>query len=483
MGRKATRSAGGRLRWVVLAGVLALGGAAWVVYAQAQQFAARSLSHVFAGARDTTMGRVWFDPNGDIVVSDILVYLSTPTLAPDATSENFAADTNTLRFERMRVRAPGGWAFYLRNLLDTKLANAPLDDWHIAFEGFTTRAGFDPSLGALGPIGAMSASPFESEGCSRHAFFVHEELSAMGLDASPTEFELTLREANSRVETRVVLNTPGASRVQYDRVETLAAPTSLLQLDKTATSTVSERWDVSDQGFVRARNAFCAKQDQIDAPTFVARHVMSVQRLLETRGLQADAQTIASYRDFATNGGQLAFGGTYATPIHSSERAEARRNGSALLRMTARLEHGSQQGDVHFSGTTPRPLAADGATFAAMTKENGGTMPSVGNVSTPNSAIPASAMASDATAPAKPQYASSLPSAMPAMAPGGRLAWDDLPAMQGHMIQVFTMHNAPRTALLMSVDGKEAHVRARMPGGFADYRITREAFLRATLIQ
>ena len=45
------------------------------------------------------------------------------------------------------------------------------------------------------------------------------------------------------------------------------------------------------------------------------------------------------------------------------------------------------------------------------------------------------------------------------------------------------MHTEPRTAMLVSVDGREAHVRARMEGGHADYRISREAFVRATLIQ
>ena len=103
--------------------------------------------------------------------------------------------------------------------------------------------------------------------------------------------------------------------------------------------------------------------------------------------------------------------------------------------------------------------------------------------STPKSAIVASPVSNGGTPAVQPQYASSLPSATPAMAPGGRLDWEDLPAMQGHMLQVFTMHNAPRTALLISVDANEAHVRARMPGGSADYRISREAFLRATLIQ
>ena len=259
MGRKATTGArGGRTRWVLLAGVLALGGAGWLVHAQARQFAARSLTQVFP-VGDATMGRVWFDPNGDVVAEKIVLYMANPTY----TASN-GEDADTLRFDRMRVRAPGGWMFYVHNLLDPKLAKARVDEWHIAFDHFTTRGGAEPSLGVLGPIGAMSASPFETEGCSRHAYFVREELSAMGLEAGPTSFEVTLREADNRIATRVVLNTPGASRLQYDREETLATPTSLLQVGKAATSTVSEHWTVSDQGFVRARNTFCAKQDNID---------------------------------------------------------------------------------------------------------------------------------------------------------------------------------------------------------------------------
>ena len=71
-----------------------------------------------------------------------------------------------------------------------------------------------------------------------------------------------------------------------------------------------------------------------------------------------------------------------------------------------------------------------------------------------------------------PQYASSLPQAAPTIAPGQRLGWDDLSHVQGRMLQVFTMHNEPRTAILMSVNRTEAHVRANMPGGHADYRVS-----------
>jgi hypothetical protein len=387
-------------------------------------------------------------------------------------------------------------------VFDRRLDKAEVDALRMSFEGFDTRSGVEPTLGTLGPIGALSASPFESEGCMAHAYFLRSELLDMGLDAGATTLDLDLRQSASRIATRIVLNTPGVSRTQYDREESLAKDTSLLKLPETVTSTTSERWDVSDNGFVRARNAFCAKQDGIDPQAFVSRHLAAVQRLMETRGLVVDAATLLDYADFAEKGGQIAFGGTYASALHSSERAAARLNGSALLRLQGKIEHGSRSTVVQWRGTQPRALDTQGgATFAAMTRENGGIAPvsaavaapvvnvgavAVGAVAvatasadTPAAPPPAAAVA---PGPQRPQYASSFAPQGPTAPPGGRLAWEDLPRFQGHMVQVFTMHAEPRTAMLISADGREAHVRARMEGGHADYRISREAFLRALLI-
>jgi hypothetical protein len=508
-------SRGGRGRWIVVGMLAGLGALGYCAHQQAGVLAQRTLNVVFSNA-DTEAHGVWFAWNGDIVASDVVLYLDGPTLPasaaePDATDPGAApasatavaapSDSNTLRFEHMRLRTPGGWTFFLRHLVDRQLNAADVDSLRVTFEGFDSQAGMEPTLGALGPIGALSASPFETEGCQRHAYFVRNELTEMGLTPGATTLEIDVREADSRLKTRIVLDTPGVSRAQYDREETLAKSASLLRLPETATATHSERWDISDQGFVRARNAFCAKQDGVDPQTFVARHVASVQRLLEARGLVPDAQTLAAYADFAEKGGQLAFGGSYASPLHSSERAEVHRNGTAWLRMQARLEHGSRSGDVQWHGTKPRPLDVQGgSTFAAMTKENGGIPPAMGavdqvataTVDVPVVAVPvANLVAADAAtapasapsaAPQRPQYASSF--ATPQMAPpGGRLSWDDLPKYQGRMVQVYTMHAEPRTAMLVSADGREARVRARMDGGHADYRISRESFLRALLIQ
>ena len=482
-----------RARWIVLAGLALVGGVGYVAHQQATALAGRALNVAFANA-DTDMQGVFFDWNGDVVASDVALFLDGPAAqgadAAPAADAAPVADAGALRFARLRVHVTDGWMFYLRNLLDPRLERADVDAFKLTLEGFDSSAGVDPTLGALGPIGAISASPFESAGCLQHAFFLRGELEQMGLPVAVTTLSFELRESDSRVATRIVLDTPNVSRAQYEREETLAKDTSLLRLADVATSTHAERWEVSDQGFVRARNAFCAKQDGVDADTFVARHVLSVQRMLETRGLAPDAATAAAYAHFAANGGQFAFGGRYASPMHSSERATAHRDGSAMLRLQAVAEHGSAHGPVQWRGTMPRPLA-DGPVFAAIVAEHGGVAPMgalpVAAAEAPRM-IPASMTTAATQSPAavpspvqKPRYASSF--AQPTVAPGARLGWDDMPRYQGHTIQVFSMRAEPRTAVLLSANGRELHVRARMEGGHADYRISRDAFTHAMLIQ
>jgi len=470
------------------------------VQQQARVLVGRGLNVAFDNA-DTEFGMVWVDFSGDGIAKDVVLYAQAAGAEGAAAAPATGADARELRFSRLRVHTDEGWLFFARNLLDRQLENAQVDGLQLKFEGFDTASGMEPTLGTLGPIGALSASPFESEGCMAHASFARADLEQMGLVAGPTSLDIGLSENAGRVDTHIVLNTPEVSRVQYERRETLAKETSLLQLPDVASATLGERWDVSDRGFVAARNAFCAKQDGIDTHAFVQRHLAAVQRLLETRGLVVDPATAMDYADFAEKGGQIAFGGDYATPLHSSERAAARKNGSAMLRMTAKLEHNGRTTPIQWHGTQPRALDTQGgATFAAMAKENGGPPPAGMPVMVPtaldaqvqgNAAGAVDAVATAAPAataapegPQHPQYASSLPTPpQPQMSPGGTIAWEELPRYQGHILQMITMHGPPRTATLLSADGGIAMVRAPMEGGHADFRISREAFVKATLIQ
>src|SRR5207342_1118164 len=123
----------------------------------------RSLNVVFDNA-DTESGAVWVDFNGDIVAKDVALYVEGPAGAA-------GEDANVLRFERLRVHTPDGWMFFARNLLDRRLDAADVGEIQLTFDGFDTKSGIEPTLGTLGPIGALSASPFESEGCMARANF------------------------------------------------------------------------------------------------------------------------------------------------------------------------------------------------------------------------------------------------------------------------------------------------------------------------
>lgn len=448
---------------IVLAAVAACG---WLVLQQADALVARAMLVAFGNDTDSTHRRAWFDWDGDVTAQDVVLHLED------------AGDT-TLRFDAVRVDTPG-WAWLLRGTFDRSRKVAELERLHLTLDGLASQAGIDPSLGDLGPIGALSASPFEAEGCAAVRQWTRSDLGEMGLVAGPTRLEFDYAVAGNELVTRIALGTPGVSRTQFERHETLAKPVNALVLDTVPTMARSERWEVSDQGFVKARNAFCAKQDGVDEATFVARHVDAVQRLLLTRGLAADAATLAAYRDFAGNGGQLAFGGDYPSPLHSTELYAARDDGSAMTRMDAVLEHGSRRVPVQWSRSVPQPLRADaGSTWMAMQAERGtAATPATGGGGA-SSGAPSASVAT--TADGRP-LASSLPA--PALAPpGSTLAWPDLARYQGHVLKVWTMHNEPRTAVLLGADGGEAHVRASVGGGHAEYRIKREAFLRAMLIQ
>lgn len=473
---------------IVLVGIIAT---AFLILQQVNFLMGRGLLVAFGPDTESTYRRAWFDWRGNVTAQDVVLYLGE-------------GEDAQIRFARVRLETPG-WFWFVRNAFDRRVKVAQLDRLHLTLEGLESEVGIDPTLGDLGPIGALSASPFEAEGCAQDGMWTRAEIADMGLMAQPTTLEFDYAVQGSDLVTKIALITPGVSGTRFERHERLPKPTSTLLLDTVPTMTRSERWEVSDEGFVKARNAFCAKKDGVDEATVVARHVDAVQRLLQTRGLAVDAATLAAYRDFAANGGQLAFGGDYARPLHSSELYDARDDGSAMTRMNGVLEHGSQRMAVQWARFAPRPLREGDSTWASMQAEGGAPTSSTSVGPAAQASVPETVATSGtgtgtgttattttlATAPAKPlasslstggtPRASSLPTQL--APPGSKLDWSELPRYQGHLMQLWTMHNEPRTAVLLAANANEAHVRANVGGGHAEYRIKREAFIRATLIQ
>jgi len=317
----------------------------------------RSLLVVFGNA-DSTYSGAWFDRDGGLVAKNFV-------LKPDG------ADSDaTLSFKRIRVDTPG-WAWLLGNLSMRKLV-ADIDHLHVTLSDGTSNAGVDPTLGDLGPFGTDTASPFEAEGCLKDNAWLRSELVDMGLHPGPTTLEYDYRVNNNDLTTQITLSTPGVSKVMLVRREQLPMRVNPFLLDQAQSIAKAERWIVQDEGFVKARNAFCARRDGIDEAQFAARHVESVKRLLATRGLALDDGSMAIYADFVRNGGGLTFGGDYSAALNSDDFYEARASGVAFTQMHGTFERDGKKLAAQWTKFDPRPLAGmdEGLpTYAALLKE------------------------------------------------------------------------------------------------------------------
>lgn len=468
------KPSGGTGRLVKFVGglVLFLGAGAALLLMQVNFLVGRGLLVAFGDIESTYRG-AWVTWDGDASAKDVVLY-----------PWGQGRDDLAVRFDRVEVETPG-WIWLLRNAY-SKRSHAEADRLHVRLTGVVSGEGLDPSFGDLGVFGAASASPFEAEGCSEDGMWLREELVAMGLSPGPTTLDFDYRIEGGTLYTTVALDTPGVSGARVERREAISGTDNALVIDHVPTQAVYERWTVQDHGFVAARNAWCARKDRVDVDGFVSRHVESVSRLLETAGLGADAAALAAYRAFAAGGGELSFGGDYVQPLSRDVFYDARANGEAMARMHGILERDGRRLAVQWRRFDPRPLPgldAGMATWDALVRERGGAQ------ATPAGPITAATGPSPVVADPVARPAVASPAAdggvshANLISPGATLAWADLGGLQGRWIQVWTAHNAPRQVLVLGLDGRQLRVRARLGGGHADYRIDREAFLRATLIQ
>src|SRR3990167_548085 len=318
-------------------------GFVFLLVHQANFLVGRSLLIAFGNGADSTYKGAWFDMSGNLVAKDF----SLKPYGPE--------DEATLTFKKIRVETPG-WMWILQTLRTGKIV-ADTDRLHVTLTGGTSDAGVDPSLGDLGPFGTDTSSPFEAECCLRDTVWLRSELADMGLSPGLTALDFDYKVDGSKLESRITLETPGVSKVTLVRNEMLPDKINPYLLDLTQTATSDERWRVQDQGFVKARNAFCGKRDGIAEPEFVRRHVASVQRLLATRGLEFVAASWESYASFARSGGDISFGGAYVTPLPTTIYYEARDTGAAFARMTGSFEREVRKTAAVWTQTNARPLA------------------------------------------------------------------------------------------------------------------------------
>ncbi|MDZ4325685.1 MAG: hypothetical protein U1A73_11840 [Pseudomonas sp.] len=459
-------------------------GFVFLLVQQANFLVGRSLLIAFGNGADSTYKGAWFDMSGNLVAKDF----SLKPYGPE--------DEATLTFKKIRVETPG-WMWIFKTVRTGKIV-ADTDRLHVTLSGGTSDAGVDPSLGDLGPFGTDTASPFEAEGCMLDTVWLRSELVDMGLSPGPTVLDFDYKVEGSNLESRITLETPGVSKVTFTRHEVLPGAINPYLLDLTQTATTDERWVVEDQGFVKARNACCAKRDGISEPEFVRRHVASVQRLLATAGLVLDDVSWETYASFARSGGQLGYGGSYATPLPSTIYYEARDSGAAMTRMAGIFEREGRKTAAVWSTTNARPLAGleTSATYAAMRKEPGYLAPVAAQAAAPVvAAQSAVATPVEPVGPVAPVAAAApvsnvAPAAVPAAAPvalgnrGDEIAWEDLPRYVDRDFEITTSRMGKRDVVLVAASADEITVWGSVAGGGrVQNRLYRDGFVKAVLIR
>ena len=169
-------------------------------------------------------------------------------------------------------------------------------------------------------FGNASAAPFEAHGCVEDAAWRDSEFAEMGLKAEPTELTMSWHRTDDRLIREHSIHTPGVGRVDYRGEELVHDKFPLFSLVESGLNELSaSEWHVKDEGFVNARNAFCAKKDGITTKEFVDRHLDSVQRVLAALGLEPTQSTRSAYRGYAESGAPLDLVLSYS-PTISGER-------------------------------------------------------------------------------------------------------------------------------------------------------------------
>jgi hypothetical protein len=316
-------------------------------------------------ADDTTYRAAWPSLTGKVTAKDVVF--------PAAEGSGLAP----FRFEEVTVEVPT-WQ-YLRSALSRRRGSTlnAINDVRITLKGGRGEYGL-PFTAMLGTFGAASASPFEADGCADDNLWNSDELRDMGLSPGPTELIVHYRRDKETLTLEEDLHTPGVGSVSYRGRMQMNDNYSLFSLlDGGKNAVVADSWSLADEGFVAARNRYCANKDKITSAQFVDRHVAAVQRLLAAVGLRANADMAAAYRDYATNGGKLDISVEYQ-PALTPERYSDPNVGSWLAQMQGRFSRNGaalpfglesravqplpgEDGEAEFEATTLAVLQAEGA--------------------------------------------------------------------------------------------------------------------------
>ncbi|HVJ61878.1 MAG TPA: hypothetical protein VM555_04110, partial [Tahibacter sp.] len=251
------------------------------------------VSRVFESIQTFTQasrGSSFFGLNGDVGVNRVRIEAPAGSEVPA-----------TLRIERLTLHTPGLWWLIRSSLFGVEekfpaRVGATLDNFELS--------GIPAAMQADSVAGTYSGAPFEADGCGRPVWD-RADLRTLGLSVQQSKIVMRLNRLGAdAVELVMSAGTPGAGIAEA--MITLTAPgMDVNPMAFAAATLTSATLAFRDEGFIAARNAYCGKEANLSAAAFVDKHVEAVRARFARVGLVPDAPLEASYREYATRGGEL----------------------------------------------------------------------------------------------------------------------------------------------------------------------------------
>ncbi len=434
----------------------------------------RSLLLAFPGW-DVSYKSCWPNPLGGTWVSDV-------TLIPFEED-----DEEVFHFDHLKVNVPMMQYYRAGFSHKTSAMLKSIKDIRLEFSGGDGVMTI-PFTSEMIVFGNASASPFEAEGCVEDGVWMSSELAEMGLKTEPTELTMSWHRTDDRLIREHSIHTPGVGRVDYHGEELLHDNFPLFSLADTGLSELAaSEWHVKDEGFTKARNAFCAKKDGITPSEFVDRHLDSVQRILAALGLEPTSSARSAYRQYAENGVPLDLVLSYS-PTISGERYYDLDIGRWLAYMHGGFNVDGRTVGVGMKAIDVRPLPEDdeaASTWSMLESERAASarrgqaasndtapVPAIRNANTPTIAV--------ATSPVDAGEELLLADEIEVVERPAVI--EDYAKLSTEVGQRFMLYTKGKPAVRVEVVGMDegvVKIRRYLRSGWLEQGISRDAFVRA----
>jgi hypothetical protein len=275
-------------------------------------------------------------------------------------AKNVEIETNgaPIRIGEVTFEAPTPWvlaATYTRSMFTPGLNRVK-----ISYNNIDNPDGYSLASQEL-PIGPRSGAFAELEGCGNIARINDSQLKDLGLTPGETSMTYEIDIAGSTVTTTETQSTPGLGTTTFTRVGDGTRPGKRLFERYGLPGDIiwkKHSWQFKDEGFIKARNEFCARESGVTIATFLANHIASIERNMAAIGVTVGPEVRAMYIDYAANGGKLVVTGEFSKDLVEADYDDIPW-GEQLLAMQSEMQRDKQRLSFSFQAQRERPFSED----------------------------------------------------------------------------------------------------------------------------